>query len=280
MWEVTGSEEMGKSFMSHVYPSFRRTILELGGNNAVIVNEDANVERAIESTLFGATGTAGQRCTTTRVVYVHEKIYAKFIEGLVDGYFNKLRIGDPFQPGVNVGPVHHKRQVDTFQRAIAKFSQASKLLAGGNVISGNFVEPTLFEAPGLAYEPIKEEYFTPVSHVVKFGKLDQVIREINSTGYGLSCGVFTANEAVFRKCVDEIRVGILNMNYGSSGAEAGENFGGEGKTGNGRMLGPHMFQHYTRFLNSMKSPVNSAVVHAQGAAGFQTRCRSCSSPSC
>jgi acyl-CoA reductase-like NAD-dependent aldehyde dehydrogenase len=267
MWEVTGSESMGKAFLSNVYPSFRRTLLELGGNNAVIIHEDANLERAIESCLFGSTGTAGQRCTSTRMVYVHEKLYDKVLEGMVDGYRNKLRIGDPFQPGVNVGPVHHKRQLDTFTKALNIYKSASsKLVAGGKIISGNFVEPALFVAPGLGYEPIKEEYFSPIVHIVKYGanQLDQVIEEINSTGYGLSGGVFTASEQTFRKCVDEIRVGILNMNYGSSGAEAGENFGGEGKTGNGRMLGPQMFHHYTRYINSMKSPIDSEVVHAQG----------------
>jgi len=132
------------------------------------------------------------------------------------------------------------------------------------VIWGNFVEPALFLAPCLHYDALLEEYFAPVCHVVKYGELDQVIEEINRSGYGLSGGVFTASEAVFLKCVENIRVGILNQNYGSSGAEAGENFGGEGRTGNCRMLGPHMFQHYTRFVNSMKSPINSEVVHAQG----------------
>jgi len=142
----------------------------------------------------------------------------------------------------------------------------SKLLVGGKTISGNFVEPTAFLAPQLRYDSWLEERFTPVVHLFKYkeGEIDVVINEINRTGYGLSGGIFTANDQLFRKCVEEIKVGIFNLNYGSSGAEAGENFGGEGKTGNGRMLGPHMFKHYTRFINSMKSPLDSEIVHAQG----------------
>eukprot|EP01101_Sappina_pedata_P005709 TRINITY_DN2683_c0_g1_i1.p1 TRINITY_DN2683_c0_g1~~TRINITY_DN2683_c0_g1_i1.p1 ORF type:complete len:568 (-),score=306.90 TRINITY_DN2683_c0_g1_i1:90-1724(-) len=269
IWEVTGSEAMGKAFSAAVAPSFRRTVLELGGNNAVIINKDANINNAVESTTFGSSGTAGQRCTSTRNVFVHADIYDTFVGNLVEAYKTKLRIGDPFVAGVNVGPVHHTRQVELFKKGIEHYTKAgSKILVGGNVLAGNFVEPTILEAPELRYDATLEEFFVPLVHVTKFteAQVDDLVNEINRSGYGLSCGVFTASDAFFKKMVENIRVGILNRNYGSSGAEAGENFGGEGRTGGGRQLGPQMFTTYTRYVNSIVSPVDSKVVHAQGVS--------------
>eukprot|EP00736_Rhodelphis_marinus_P001195 Rmarinus@m.19108 len=267
MWEVTGSVMMGQAFMKFVGPSFRRTVLELGGNNAVIVHKDADPAQAVESCLFGCSGTAGQRCTTTRVMYVHDALYDKFIADLKEGYLTKLRIGDPLADGVNVGPVHHTRQVEQYKKAIDMYKKAgSELIVGGKVIDGNFVEPTVFAAPAVGYEAIKEEQFVPIAHVLRYtdAEVDKVLAEINGTGYGLSGGIFTGDNEFFEKCVTTIRVGILNQNYGSSGAEAGENFGGEGKTGNARMMGPMLFTRYTRPINSMRAPCGGEVVHAQG----------------
>jgi acyl-CoA reductase-like NAD-dependent aldehyde dehydrogenase len=267
MWEATGSESMGKALTSKVGPSFRRMLLELGGNNAVIIHKDANFSNAIESCLFSSSGTAGQRCTSTRMIFVHQDLHKKFIQELALGYKNKLNIGDPFQAGVNVGPVHHRRQVKHFLEGVQHYlKQGSELLVGGKAISANFVEPTVFLAPTLHYDPLLEERFSPIVHVIKYGEdqLDDVIDEINRSGYGLSGGVFTNDKMVFEKCAQEIKVGILNQNYGSSGAEAGENFGGEGRTGNCRMLGPLVFNYYTRYINSMRAPFDSEIVHAQG----------------
>jgi len=269
MWEVTGSEAMGKALLSHIYPTFKRYLLELGGNNAIIIHKDANIKNAVESTLFGAAGTAGQRCTTTRSIFIHRDVFDQFSTLLVNAYRSQIHIGDPFSKGVNIGPVFHEKQVNTFEVALEHFKRCgSELLVGGRVIKDNFVEPTLMKAPRLHYDAIIEEYFVPIAHLVPYedGQLDEVISEINRSGYGLSGGVFTASDAVFRQCVENVRVGILNMNYGSSGAEAGENFGGEGRTGNSRQLGPGMFRHYTRYINSMISPANSEVVHAQGVS--------------
>lgn len=123
-------------------------------------------------------------------------MYDQFVPKFVEGYKTKLRIGDPLQPGVNVGPVHHERSVKLFRDTVAFYKeQGSKMLVGGSVIDGNFVQPTVFEAPadkGVNYDAIKTEYFTPVVHVVKFsGDVQEVVDAVNSTGYGLSCGVFT-----------------------------------------------------------------------------------------
>eukprot|EP00735_Rhodelphis_limneticus_P011293 TRINITY_DN437_c0_g1::TRINITY_DN437_c0_g1_i1::g.2508::m.2508 TRINITY_DN437_c0_g1::TRINITY_DN437_c0_g1_i1::g.2508 ORF type:complete len:625 (-),score=219.07,sp/P25795/AL7A1_PEA/35.26/3e-82,Aldedh/PF00171.17/8e-100,LuxC/PF05893.9/0.018 TRINITY_DN437_c0_g1_i1:41-1915(-) len=267
MWEVTGSVPMGQAVMNSVGPSFRRVILELGGNNAVIVHEDGDVKQAVEACVFGAAGTAGQRCTTTRMIYVHEKHFDIFAEGLKNAYLKNLHIGDPLQAGVNVGPVHHTRQVERFKTVVADYKKAgSKLLCGGEVIEGNFVEPAIFVAPHVGYEAIKEEQFVPIVHLIKYktSEFDQILDEINSMGYGLSGGLFTADSKLFEKAAETLRLGIFNQNYGSSGAEAGENFGGEGKTGNARMMGPLMFDHYRRPLNSMRAPAGGKIVHAQG----------------
>ena len=128
------------------------------------------------------------------------------------------------------------------------------------------MEPTLLRAPGFGHAGTAHELFSPVAHLVRYeeGQLDAVVDDINRTGYGLSGGVFTADAAVFERLATEVRVGILNLNYGSSGAEAGENFGGEGRTGGGRMMGPAMFTNYTRYVNSMRAPHGGEVVHAQG----------------
>jgi acyl-CoA reductase-like NAD-dependent aldehyde dehydrogenase len=157
--------------------------------------------------------------------------------------------------------------VAAFEAGVARcLRQGSELLCGGSVLGGNFVEPTLLRAPGFNHIATESELFSPVAHLVRYkeGEIDRVVADINRTGYGLSGGVFTADAALFDDIVTRVRVGILNLNYGSSGAEAGENFGGEGRTGGGRQMGPAMFASYTRFVNSMRAPAGSPVVHAQG----------------
>lgn len=155
MWEATGGEDMGVALLRALALGDdaaaalgTRTLLELGGNNAAIVHGDADVSQAVESVLFGATGTAGQRCTTTRVVYVHEDVYDDVEDQLVRGYETEVRVGDPLMKGVNVGPVFHAAAVARFKRGVARALDAgSELLVGGEVLGGNFVAPTLLRAP-------------------------------------------------------------------------------------------------------------------------------------
>lgn len=146
--------------------------------------------------------------------------------------------------------------------------EGSILVCGGRALGGNFVEPTLFRAPGFNHPPTATELFSPVLHLVRYrdDQLGDVVNDINRGGHGLSAGVFTGDEDVFQRLVSTLRVGILNLNYGTSGAEAGENFGGEGRTGGGRQMGPNMFRTYTRFVNTMRAPLGGEVVHAQGVS--------------
>eukprot|EP00912_Choanoflagellata_sp_UC4_P002030 UC4_evm1s1298 len=131
IWEVTGSVSMGKAFSYANAPSFRRAILELGGNNAVIIHKDCDVDQAVESSVFGSVGTAGQRCTSTRSIFIHEKIYENFMSRFLEAYQTRVNIGDPLQPGVNMGPVHHQNQVENYIQSIAKYkAKGSKLLIG------------------------------------------------------------------------------------------------------------------------------------------------------
>ena len=274
MWECTSGEAMGEALLESLASEGAsrlgvRTLLELGGNNAAVVHADADVAQAVESVLFGATGTAGQRCTSTRVAYVHDDVYNYFERLLVAGYKQELRIGDPFTPGVNVGPVFHADAVERFKRGVdGCIEEGSILVCGGRALGGNFVEPTLFRAPGFNHPPTATELFSPVLHLVRYrdDQLRDVVNDINRGGHGLSAGVFTGDEDVFETVATGVKVGIANLNYGTSGAEAGENFGGEGRTGGGRQMGPNMFRTYTRFVNTMRAPLGGEVVHAQGVS--------------
>ena len=271
--EATGSEQMGREVAKVVAPSFRRSTLELGGNNAVIIDKGTDINQAVEILLFNCAGTAGQRCTTARRIFIHKDVYDEFCEKFIRAYKTLLHIGDPLQPGVNVGPVFHHRTVKLYTEALEHFTKSgSKLLVGGRHITGNFVEPTVMEAPSLNFEASYEERFVPIVNLFRYSDADwasgKVIAEVNNPGYGLAGGVFTKSDSMWDQCVSEIRVGILNRNYGSSGAEAVGYFGGEGRTGNGRMLGTKpdngaMFSHYVYPTESVIAKPGK-IVHAQG----------------
>eukprot|EP01016_Furgasonia_blochmanni_P010967 TRINITY_DN1478_c0_g2_i2.p1 TRINITY_DN1478_c0_g2~~TRINITY_DN1478_c0_g2_i2.p1 ORF type:complete len:551 (-),score=249.76 TRINITY_DN1478_c0_g2_i2:169-1821(-) len=250
----TGSTDIGKRISRVVHERFGRTILELGGNNAGIIMDDADQELAMKALLFAAVGTAGQRCTTLRRLLVHEKIYDDFV-GKMAKVYPTIKAGDPLDTANLLGPLHTKAAVKEFTEGIEKIkSQGGKVLVGGGLITelgpGNYVQPTMIETPKDA-EVIKEEIFCPILHVIKFKDLEEAIQINNSVPQGLSSCMFTKNmQNVFRwtgplgsDC------GIVNVNIGPSGAEIGGAFGGEKETGGGRESGSDSWKQYMRRAN-------------------------------
>jgi len=245
----TGSTEIGKRISSVVHSRFGRTILELGGNNAIIVMDDANLDLALRSILFAGIGTAGQRCTTTRRLILHEKVYDEVVGRLVNGY-KQIRIGDPLKEGTLMGPLHTKSSVKEYTEGLKKIiEQGGKVLTGGKQIEGegNFVEPTLVaiehDAP-----IVKEEIFAPIMYVIKCSNLDQAIEYNNEVPQGLSSSLFTNSQANVFQWTGPLGsdCGIVNVNIPTSGAEIGGAFGGEKETGGGRESGSDSWKQYMR----------------------------------
>lgn len=247
---ATGSTRMGKKVGEAVAKRLGKSILELGGNNAIIITENANLEMAIRAVLFGAVGTAGQRCTTTRRLIVHEKVYEEIKNRLVKIYPN-LPIGNPLDSKTLVGPLIDKDAVRNFQNALQKVqAEGGKLLVGGEVIEGkgNYVKPAIVEAEN-HYEMVQEETFAPILYLIKYqGNVENAIAIQNDVKQGLSSAIFTTNllEAeTFLSCAGS-DCGIANVNIGTSGAEIGGAFGGEKETGGGRESGSDAWKAYMR----------------------------------
>jgi aldehyde dehydrogenase family 7 protein A1 len=246
----TGSTEIGKRISSVVHTRFGRTILELGGNNAAIVMEDADIELALKAVTFSAVGTCGQRCTTLRRLLLHESLYDKFVEKLVTAY-KSVKIGDPLDSNTLCGPLHTKAAVKEYLDGIETIkSQGGKVLFGGKKLEdrpGNFVEPTLIEIRGDA-PIVKEELFVPIMHVIKIKDLQDAINVNNSVPQGLSSSMFTKNLSNLFAWVGPTGsdCGIVNVNIGPSGAEIGGAFGGEKETGGGREAGSDSWKQYMR----------------------------------
>ncbi|KAJ3354929.1 Alpha-aminoadipic semialdehyde dehydrogenase [Entophlyctis luteolus] len=245
----TGSTEIGRKVGTIVQDRFGRHLLELGGNNAIIVNHDADLELAVRACLFAAVGTAGQRCTTTRRLFLHEKIHDQFLDRLVKAY-SQVKIGDPLQEGVLCGPLHTKSAVKHFETAIASVkAQGGKILVGGNVLpgEGNFVEPTITSIAPDA--PITlHEVFVPILHVSKIKNLEEGIKFNNQVKQGLSSSLFTSDIANVFKWTGPAGsdCGIVNVNIPTNGAEIGGAFGGEKETGGGRESGSDAWKQYCR----------------------------------
>jgi aldehyde dehydrogenase family 7 protein A1 len=227
--------------------------LELGGNNAVIVHSDANLELALRGILFAAVGTAGQRCTTARRVIVHRDVSKALQDRLVDAYRQATRkVGDPLADGTLLGPLHNRAAVELYQRTIKEAqAQGGEILVGGRVISdrpGNYVEPTLIkirhDAPVVLHEA-----FVPITYVLEYsGELEEAIRWNNEVGQGLSSALFT-NQCgnIFQWLTEHgSDCGITNVNIATSGAEIGGAFGGEKETGGGRESGSDAWKQYMR----------------------------------
>jgi len=245
----TGSTSVGKRVVQQVSGRFGKHILELGGNNAMIVMDDADLDLALRATLFSAVGTAGQRCTTLRRLYLHESIHDDFVSRLTTAY-RSVKIGDPLEQGTLCGPLHTKAAVEEYKQCIDRVKkEGGKILCGGRVLNreGNFVEPTLTSIdPNAAV--VKEEFFVPVLHIMKVSSLEEAIAMNNNVPQGLASSLFTQNQAAIFKWTGPhgSDCGIVNVNIGPSGAEIGGAFGGEKETGGGRESGSDSWKQYMR----------------------------------
>ena len=253
---ATGSCGMGRAVGSSVAGRLGRTLLELGGNNAVIVMADADLELALRAILFGAVGTAGQRCTSTRRVLCHCDIFESLTRRLVDAY-SSVRIGDPLDPGTLMGPLISRGAVEAMRAALCRIeADGLEVLCGGLAgiqryegEPGFFVEPTLVRVPAGADPPIAwEETFAPILYLYEFQDLDEAIGRHNAVAQGLSSAIFTGSmhSAEQFLSVDGSDCGIANVNLGTSGAEIGGAFGGEKDTGGGRESGSDAWRAYMR----------------------------------
>lgn len=250
---ATGSVRMGKAVGAVVTERLGRPLLELGGNNAIIVSEHANLDIAIRGALFGAVGTAGQRCTTTRRLIVHEKVYGTLKEKLRKAY-GQLKIGNPLDAKNHVGPLIDKLAVQHYSDALkAVKKQGGKMLVDGGVLSGPgytsgcYVKPAIAEVKN-EYAIVQQETFAPILYLIKYKTLDEAIRIQNGVKQGLSSSLMTTNMMEMEKFLSATGsdCGIANVNIGTSGAEIGGAFGGEKETGGGRESGSDSWKIYMR----------------------------------
>jgi aldehyde dehydrogenase (NAD+) len=243
----TGSTEVGRHVAQVVAGRLGRSILELGGNNGIIAMDDANTDLLLRAVLFGAVGTAGQRCTTTRRLFLQRGIAANMTAALVDAY-RQVKIGDPLEEGTLMGPLVNRRAVADMMDGIRRIrEQGGEILSGGDRITGCYVEPTLVRArPDMPI--LKEEIFAPILYLVEFDDLDQAIHWHNDVPQGLSSAMFTTNLMSSETFLSHrgSDCGIANVNIGTSGAEIGGAFGGEKETGGGRESGSDSWKAYMR----------------------------------
>jgi L-aminoadipate-semialdehyde dehydrogenase len=245
----TGSTHVGRQVAVRVAERLGKSLLELGGNNAIIVDESANLDLAVPSIVFGAVGTAGQRCTTTRRVLVHRSRAAELEQRLVAAY-GQVRIGDPLESGTLMGPLIDAAAVERYQAAISGAqAQGGVLLRGGNVLDrpGFFVEPAIVRATA-EMPVVRTETFAPILYLLSYESFDQAIELQNSVPYGLSSAVFTDRLQAAERFLsaEGSDCGIANVNLGTSGAEIGGAFGGEKDTGGGREAGSDSWKAYMR----------------------------------
>lgn len=250
----TGSTAAGKIVSQNVTSRFGRCLLELGGNNAVIIMPDADLQMAIRSVLFAAVGTAGQRCTSLRRLLVHKDIYDQFVGDLVKAY-GKVQIGDPLDSKTLCGPLHTKSSIEIFERTVKEAKeQGGKILYGGarvelksTLAGGNYVTPTLIAIDHSA-PIVSEERFVPVLHVIKVNDFNHAVELNNSVKQGLTSAIFTRDmRNVFEWLgPDGTDTGICNVNTSCSGAEIGGAFGGNKETGGGRESGSDSWKQYMR----------------------------------
>jgi aldehyde dehydrogenase (NAD+) len=245
----TGSTEVGRKVGERVAARLGKSLLELGGNNAVIVDETANLDLAVPSIVFGAVGTAGQRCTSTRRVLAHKAIAAELEKRLIHAY-KQVRIGDPLESGTLMGPLIDEKAVAGYQAALAAAQAAGgELLCGGKVMkgAGHFVEPAIVRARN-EWPIVQTETFAPVLYLIQVESLAAAIAAQNASAHGLSSAIFTdrlqSAEAFLAASGSDC--GIANVNLGTSGAEIGGAFGGEKDTGGGRESGSDAWKAYMR----------------------------------
>lgn len=248
----TGSTQVGRLVGERVAQRLGRSLLELGGNNAIIVDETADMKLAIPAIVFGAVGTAGQRCTTTRRVFVHESIFDNVLDTLVKAYKQvETKIGDPTQASTLMGPLNSQAAVQQYLGAIAKAKAAGGTVrTGGAAVEGkgNFVLPTIITGVSNASEVVQTETFAPILYAIPFKALDEAIAMQNAVPQGLSSSIFTQNLRAAEQFLTAggSDCGIANVNIGTSGAEIGGAFGGEKDTGGGRESGSDAWKVYMR----------------------------------
>ncbi|RMH45717.1 MAG: aldehyde dehydrogenase family protein [Gammaproteobacteria bacterium] len=245
----TGSSEVGRMVGVKVAERMGKSLLELSGNNAVIVDTTADLNIAMPAIVFGAVGTAGQRCTTTRRLIVHNSIIDDVCRQLVDAY-KQVRIGDPLDPKTLMGPLIDETAVKNYEQAIEKaLQEGGQLLYGGKRIDGpgHFVEPTIIRAEN-HFEAVQKETFAPILYVMGFETIDEAIAKQNDAAHGLSSAIFTNDIRHAEKFLSAAGsdCGIANVNIGTSGAEIGGAFGGEKLTGGGREAGSDAWKAYMR----------------------------------
>jgi aldehyde dehydrogenase (NAD+) len=245
----TGSTNMGRHVSESVAKRFGNTILELGGNNAIIIDETADMNMVIPAIAFGAVGTAGQRCTSTRRIIVQESCYDELVNRLVNAY-KQVNIGDPIKEGTLMGPLVNETAVADFSHALEKVQESGgEIIYGGKTIEGNgyFVEPTIVRAEN-SWDIVQEETFAPILYIIKYKTLDEAIEIHNDVPQGLSSSMFTMNIQNAEKFLSSVGsdCGIANINIGTSGAEIGGAFGGEKETGGGRESGSDSWKQYMR----------------------------------
>ena len=249
----TGSTKVGRQVAVTVQERFGKHLLELGGNNAMIIDKDADLEMAIRSATFASVGTAGQRCTTLRRIIVHEDLYEHVVTGLTKAYKSIItRIGDPLEEGTLYGPLHSQAGVAAFLQTVAEAKElGGKMEFGGNKIDregGNFVEPTI--VTGLTHDSpvVHRETFAPIVYILKTKSLEEAIKWNNEVEQGLSSSLFTQNIGNLFKWLGPkgSDCGIVNVNIPTSGAEIGGAFGGEKATGGGRESGSDAWKQYMR----------------------------------
>lgn len=244
----TGSCAIGRKVGERVAARMGKSLLELGGNNAIIVDETADLELAVPAIVFGAVGTAGQRCTTTRRLIVHESLHDTLVEKLAHAY-RQVRIGDPLDPDTLMGPLVDEDAVRRYEEMIGKIRQAGgTIVCGGKRLKGNYVEPTIVTGLKNESEMVQTETFAPILYVMPYKTLEEAIEMHNGVPQGLSSAIFTLNirNAEYFLSAVGSDTGIANVNIGTSGAEIGGAFGGEKETGGGRESGSDAWKQYMR----------------------------------
>ena len=250
---ATGSTRVGKKVGKIVGERLGRSLLELGGNNAIVITENADIEMSIRAVLFGAVGTAGQRCTSTRRLIIKDSIYDAFKEKLINAY-KHIRIGHPLDSNTLVGPLIDKGAVKDFQNAIEQVKkEGGKIIYGGTVLEGKGYESGCYVMPCIAevknsYHIVQEETFAPILYLIKYSAFDDALAMHNDVPQGLSSAIFSRNMLETEKFLSHegSDCGIANVNIGTSGAEIGGAFGGEKDTGGGRESGSDSWKVYMR----------------------------------
>lgn len=249
----TGSTAVGRKVGAKVAERFGKSILELGGNNAIIITENADLDMSIIGAVFGAVGTAGQRCTTTRRLIIHESVYEEVKERLVKAY-QQIKIGNPLDENNHVGPLIDKDAVNMYLNAIEKCkAEGGKFIVEGEVLQGEGYQSGCYVKPCIAevenhYNVVQHETFAPILYLMKYRDLEEAITMQNDVPQGLSSAIMTQNlrEAELFLSHAGSDCGIANVNIGTSGAEIGGAFGGEKETGGGRESGSDVWKYYMR----------------------------------